>query len=107
MFDRCVFRRRWKKYRKKQQFMRTMRVALCAPILIDAYDTLRNFPLRLNMIENFGVEVSELAKRNALGLAEMYWQAQVDGMNVPAHRNLVVVLNQVNYIFIHIRWQLP
>lgn len=48
----------------------------------DFYDTLRNFPLRLNMIEDLELEVSELAKEMAIGLATMHWQAQVDGMDV-------------------------
>ena len=46
------------------------------------YDTLRNFPLRLNLMEDFGVEVSELANEMAIGLAIIHWQAQVDGMDV-------------------------
>ena len=46
------------------------------------YDTLRNFPLRLNMMEDLEVEVSELANEMAIGLAILHWQAQVDGMDV-------------------------
>ena len=48
----------------------------------EVYDTLRNFPLRLNMMEELGLEVSELANEMAIGLAIMHWQAQVDGMDV-------------------------
>ena len=46
------------------------------------YDSLRNFPLRLNMMEELELEVSELAKEMAIGVAIMHWQAQVDGMDV-------------------------
>ncbi|CAD6589584.1 MAG: hypothetical protein ASARMPREDX12_003891 [Alectoria sarmentosa] len=48
----------------------------------DVYDSLRNFPLRLNMMEELEIEVSELAKKMAIGLAILHWQAQVDGMDV-------------------------
>ena len=48
----------------------------------EVYDSLRNFPLRLNMMEQLDLEVSELAKEMAIGLAIMHWQAQVDGMDV-------------------------
>ncbi|MCJ1456980.1 hypothetical protein MMC28_007346 [Mycoblastus sanguinarius] len=48
----------------------------------DVYDTLRNFPLRLNMMEDLEFEVSELANEMAIGLAILHWQAQVDGMDV-------------------------
>ena len=48
----------------------------------EVYDTLRNFPLRLNMMEELGLEVSELAMEMAIGLAVIHWQAQVDGMDV-------------------------
>lgn len=48
----------------------------------DGYDSLRNFPLRLNMMEYMEVEVSQLAEEMAIGLAIMHWQAQVDAMDV-------------------------
>ena len=48
----------------------------------EVYDTLRNFPLRLNMMEDLELGVSELANEMAIGLAIMHWQAQVDGMDV-------------------------
>ena len=48
----------------------------------EVYDSLRNFPLRLNMMEELQLEVSELANEMAIGLAIMHWQAQVDGMDV-------------------------
>lgn len=48
----------------------------------EVYETLRNFPLRLNMMEDLGLEVSELADEMAIGLAIIHWQAQVDGMDV-------------------------
>ena len=48
----------------------------------EPYDTLRNFPLRLNMMEDLEIEVLQLAKEMAIGLAIMHWQAHVDGMDV-------------------------
>ena len=48
----------------------------------EVYDTLRNFPLRLNMMEQLELEVSELANEIAIGLAIVHWEAQVDGMDV-------------------------
>ena len=50
--------------------------------LSEVYDTLRNFPLRLNMMEYLGLDVSVMATEMAIGLAIMHWQAQVDGMDV-------------------------
>ena len=47
-----------------------------------AYDTLRNFPLRLNMIEDLDLEANHFAKEMALGLAVIHWQAQIDGMDM-------------------------
>ena len=46
------------------------------------YDTLRNFPLRLNMMQDLEIETSDLSTEMAIGLAIMHWQAQVDGMDV-------------------------
>ena len=48
----------------------------------EVYESLRNFPLRLNMMEQLDLEVSELADEMAIGLAIMHWQAQIDGMDV-------------------------
>lgn len=48
----------------------------------ESYDSLRNFPLRLNMMEDLDMDTSDLAKEMALGLAIIHWQAQVDGMDV-------------------------
>lgn len=48
----------------------------------NVYDTLRNIPLRLNMMQDLQVETSELSNEMAIGLAIMHWQAQVDGMDV-------------------------
>ncbi|MCJ1244058.1 hypothetical protein MMC30_001255 [Trapelia coarctata] len=45
------------------------------------YDSLRNFPLRLNMIEELGLEKDALAAEIAIGLAIIHWQAQADGMD--------------------------
>lgn len=47
----------------------------------ESYDSLRNFPMRLNMIEELGLEKSALAVEMAVGLAIIHWQAQVDGMD--------------------------
>lgn len=46
------------------------------------YDSLRNFPMRLNMMEDLGLEINELAAEMAVGLAIVHWQAQVDGMDM-------------------------
>lgn len=48
----------------------------------EVYDALRNFPLRLNMMEDIDLDVSELANEIAIGLAILHWQAKVDGMDV-------------------------
>ncbi|KAL8903887.1 MAG: hypothetical protein Q9207_003629 [Kuettlingeria erythrocarpa] len=45
------------------------------------YDTLRNFPLRLNMIEDLELETEDLATEMALGLAILHWRARVDAMD--------------------------
>lgn len=47
----------------------------------DTYDSLRNFPLRLNMMEDLDLDISTFASEMAIGLAVMHWQAQVDGMD--------------------------
>lgn len=48
----------------------------------EGYDSLRNFPLRLDMIEDLELETLDLAGEMALGLATLHWQAQVEGMDV-------------------------
>ena len=45
------------------------------------YDTLRNFPLRLDMMEELHLDVSQLATEMAIGLATLHWEACVDGMD--------------------------
>ena len=45
------------------------------------YETLRNFPLRLDMMEDLDLEISELAMEMAIGLATLHWEACVDGMD--------------------------
>ncbi|KAL8713730.1 MAG: hypothetical protein Q9220_002256 [cf. Caloplaca sp. 1 TL-2023] len=45
------------------------------------YDSMRNFPMRLDMIEKFGEKKSGLAKDMAITLAVIHWQAQVDAMD--------------------------
>lgn len=47
----------------------------------EPYDSLRNFPMRLNMFEDQGFDVKVLARQMAIGLAIMHWQAQVNGMD--------------------------
>jgi hypothetical protein len=49
---------------------------------IDCYDSLRNFPLRLNMIEDLKLDKFALASEIAIALAVIHWQAQVDGMDI-------------------------
>ena len=46
------------------------------------HDSLRNFPLRLNMMEDIGLDTSTLAEEIAIGLAIMHWQAKIDAMDV-------------------------
>lgn len=48
----------------------------------EVYDTLRNFPLRLNMMEDLDLDIFGLATEMAIGLAIMHWQARIDGMDV-------------------------
>ena len=45
------------------------------------YDTLRNFPLRLDMMEELNLDILQLAIEMAIGLATLHWQACVDGMD--------------------------
>ncbi|MCJ1473701.1 hypothetical protein MMC13_002352 [Lambiella insularis] len=45
------------------------------------YDSLRNFPLRLNMIEELDLDTAALATEMAIALAVIHWQAQVDAMD--------------------------
>jgi hypothetical protein len=47
-----------------------------------AFTSLRNFELRLNMIEELGLDAEEYAIEMALGLAVVHWGAQVDGMDM-------------------------
>ena len=47
----------------------------------DCYDDLRNFPLRLNMMEELGLDTNQLAKEMALGLAILHWSARLDAMD--------------------------
>ena len=45
------------------------------------YDTLRNFPLRLDMMAELNLEILQLTSEMAIGLATLHWQACVDGMD--------------------------
>ena len=47
----------------------------------DVYSSLRNFPLRLNMMEDLDMDISGLAEEMAIGLAVLHWQAQVNAMD--------------------------
>ncbi|KAL9100875.1 MAG: hypothetical protein Q9163_003802 [Psora crenata] len=47
----------------------------------EGYTSLRNFELRLNMMEDLELDISDLAVEMAIGLAIMHWQALVDGMD--------------------------
>ncbi|KAL8828240.1 MAG: hypothetical protein Q9170_006684, partial [Blastenia crenularia] len=44
--------------------------------------SLRNFPLRLNMIQDIGLDVDDLATSMAIGLAIIHWECQVDALGV-------------------------
>lgn len=46
------------------------------------YDSLRNFPLRLNMLSSLSLDADQLATEMAITLATIHWQAQVDGMDI-------------------------
>lgn len=45
------------------------------------YDSLRNFPLRLNMMEETDMDVFALAREMAMALAILHWKARVDAMD--------------------------
>ena len=47
----------------------------------ETYDSLRNFPMRLNMIKNLGLDKTILADEIAIALAKIHWQAQIDAMD--------------------------
>ena len=46
-----------------------------------SYDSLLNFPLKLNMMEDLELAVEDLAVEMAIGLAVIHWQARIDGMD--------------------------
>ena len=46
------------------------------------YNSLRNFPLRLNMMEDIDLDIAKMANGMAVGLAIMHWQAKIDAMDV-------------------------
>ena len=46
------------------------------------HSSLRNFPLRLNMMEEIDLDIFAMANEMAVGLAIMHWQAKVDAMDV-------------------------
>lgn len=48
----------------------------------ECYDSLRNFPMRLNMIENLELDTSALAAEMAMALAVIHWGAHIDAMDI-------------------------
>lgn len=49
---------------------------------LDCYSSLRNFPLRLNMIDDLEMDKTALAAEMAIALAVIHWEAKVDAMDV-------------------------
>lgn len=45
-------------------------------------DTLQNFPLYLDQLEEIGLDIKQYAIEMALGLAAVHWQACIDGMDM-------------------------
>ena len=45
------------------------------------YDSLRNFPMRLNMMKDLGLDARVFSAEIAIALATIHWQAQVDAMD--------------------------
>ena len=45
------------------------------------HDSLQNFPLHLNMIEDLKLDKTQLANEIAITLAVLHWQAKIDGMD--------------------------
>ena len=45
------------------------------------YESLRNFELRLNMMEDLDLNIKGLAVEIAIGLAILHWRARIDGMD--------------------------
>ena len=45
------------------------------------YDSLLNFPLKLNMAEDLDLDLPSLTSEMAIGLAVIHWGAKVDGMD--------------------------
>lgn len=46
------------------------------------YDSLRNFPMRLNMVEYLKLDKFKFAAEMAIALAVIHWQAQIDAMDI-------------------------
>lgn len=46
------------------------------------YDSLRNFPLRLNIVLDLELDAFSLSREMAITLSVVHWQAQVDGLNI-------------------------
>ena len=47
----------------------------------ETYDSLRNFPMRLNMIKSLDLDKIILADEIAIALATIHWQAQIDAID--------------------------
>ena len=47
----------------------------------EAYNSLENFPMRLNMVEDCSQDKDVLAAEIAIALAMIHWQAQIDAMD--------------------------
>lgn len=45
-------------------------------------DTLRNYPLYMDQLEDMGADIFQFAKEMAIGLAIVHWQAGLDGMDM-------------------------
>lgn len=48
---------------------------------LGCYDSLRNFPLRLNMMEDLQLDRVALASEMAIALATIHWKARIDAMD--------------------------
>lgn len=46
------------------------------------HDTLQNFPLYLDQLEDIGLDIKQYATEMALGLAAIHWRACLNGMDM-------------------------
>ena len=47
----------------------------------EGYTSLRNFEMRLNMMEDLELDISAIATEMAIGLAMLHWEAKIDAMD--------------------------